>query len=135
MLDDELKAAREDIIRRHLAAETAHDVDGTLATMTDPPVYELVPSGEVLRGREQVGALLQKLFTLVGDIEHRALAFYHTDEWTFVEGVSSFPPESGGPPVPTLTMFHFDSDRCLGERIYADMSLFLHARDSVGDAS
>jgi steroid delta-isomerase-like uncharacterized protein len=42
------------VLHRHVAAETAFDMEGTLATLTQDCLFEDVPSGEVYRGHEGV---------------------------------------------------------------------------------
>jgi len=44
-----------ELLKRHLAAENDHDLDGTLATLAPDCVFEDVGSSQSWRGHEQVG--------------------------------------------------------------------------------
>ena len=50
---DEVRAAREALVREHMESENRHDFDATLATFTHPH-YELIATGEVYDGEEAV---------------------------------------------------------------------------------
>lgn len=52
MLD--LDPAHAAVLRRHVEAETAFDIDGTLATLAPDCVFEDVPTGERYCGHEAV---------------------------------------------------------------------------------
>jgi steroid delta-isomerase-like uncharacterized protein len=54
------------LLRRHLAAETAFDMEGTLATVTADCVFEDVPTGEAYRGREGVRAYYREWWEAFG---------------------------------------------------------------------
>lgn len=51
--DDDLDARRLAVVREHMESENVHDFDTTLGTF-DHPRYELVATGEVFDGAEQV---------------------------------------------------------------------------------
>jgi steroid delta-isomerase-like uncharacterized protein len=65
------------IVREHIAAEIAKDVERTLATMVDDPTYDIAIRGEPMRGREAVAAHLARLFATFPDftiVEHDLVA-------------------------------------------------------------
>jgi hypothetical protein len=114
MSDAELRAQREAVLQRHLDAESAKDVEATLDTMPDP-TYELVTVDRVLRGRDEVGALLKNMFQALPDYTHRAAMFHHADDHVVVEVVTDF---VNGDVVKTVGVFGFDGPTLLFERVY-----------------
>ena len=53
--DEQLRAAREAVIREHMDSENRHDFDATIATFAHPR-YELIGTGQVHDGEEAVRA-------------------------------------------------------------------------------
>ena len=66
MLTPEIIATREATLGAHLEGETNKDVDMVLDTFADEPKYDLVPSGIVITGRENVGKFLQTFYDSMG---------------------------------------------------------------------
>ena len=64
----QLDPANEAILRRHVSAETAFDMEGTLATLTKDCLFEDMPSGETYRGLEAVRAYYQEWWTAFGNV-------------------------------------------------------------------
>jgi steroid delta-isomerase-like uncharacterized protein len=52
---------------RHAIAEDARDIEGLLATLTDDPLYEIVPTGRSWQGRDGVRAFYTELFLAFPD--------------------------------------------------------------------
>ena len=42
------------------------------------PTYDLITVGRVIKGKEDVGRLLQNMFDMLGPNEHQAEKIYHT---------------------------------------------------------
>lgn len=126
-----LRASREATLAKHLQGETDMDADAVLATMVDPPTYDLASIGVVLRGREQVSQLLNLMFASLPGIVHRAVRFHHADDDVIVEVETDFPNGlDGSTPgematVKSVGIFAFDGERSLGEKVYSDMSPLL----------
>lgn len=124
----ELRAAREATLARHLQGETDMDADAVLATMVDPPTYDLASIGVVLHGRDQVRQLLELMFGALPGIVHRGVRFHHADDNVIVEVETDFPNGlDGSTPgqvatVKSVGIFPFDGERSLGEKVYSDMS-------------
>jgi hypothetical protein len=57
-----LRERREAVVREHMESENEHDFDTTLATF-DHPRYEIVPTGDVHDGREEVAAYFRETRT------------------------------------------------------------------------
>ena len=130
--DAGLRARREAMIRKHIDAENRFDVDATLATMKDPPRYEVLPYRVKIEGREPVREFLSRHFAAMPAIVTTADRFYHADDAviveTHVEGkhegeLEGIPPNGRRFVVDGIGIFYFDpgDDRILGEKVVSDM--------------
>lgn len=54
------------LLRRHVEAENAHDMEATLATLHPDCVFEDVPSGRVYRGRDGAAAHYRRWWDAFG---------------------------------------------------------------------
>jgi ketosteroid isomerase-like protein len=111
----------------HAAAAAACDLDRTMATLNDDPVYELLPRGVVLHGRDAARRYYEHFFT---NVMPRVTGFELRSEWVtddgvlqeytlFVDGLGE--PGTGHSIIGILT---FGNDGKLsGERIYASDAL------------
>ena len=54
----DLRERRERIVREHMESENRHEFDVTLATFHHPR-YEIVPTGDVYDGREEVSTCFE----------------------------------------------------------------------------
>ena len=66
-LTDAERDAMVAVVRTHVAAEAAADVEATPATPDGDPAYELQPMGVVLHGRDVARRYYEQLFVL-GDL-------------------------------------------------------------------
>ncbi|HEY8216154.1 MAG TPA: nuclear transport factor 2 family protein [Acidimicrobiia bacterium] len=121
MTDAELRKRREEVLQRHLDAESDKDVEAVLDTMPDP-IYDLFTVDRVLRGRDEVGGLLKKMFEALPDYRHTANRFHHADDNVVVEVVTNF---VNGDVVKTVGVFGFDGPTLLSERVYVAPELLL----------
>jgi len=111
----------------HAAAEAAGDLEQTMATLDDDPVYELLPRGVMLRGRDAARRYYEHFFAKVMP---RVTGFDLRSEWVTDEGVlqeyTLFVDGLGAPGVghSIIGILTFGSDRKLsGERLYASDAL------------
>jgi hypothetical protein len=58
-VSDELRERREAIVREHMETENRHEYDATIATF-DHPRYELVGTGDVYDGPEEVARYFEE---------------------------------------------------------------------------
>jgi steroid delta-isomerase-like uncharacterized protein len=138
-----LRKKREEIVREHMDSENRHEFDATLETF-DHPRYELIPTGEVHDGPEEVMDYFEETRRAFPDQRNELLALHHADDAVLVEAVirgthkgplRSLPPTGREFELPILAIFMFDGDRLLCERVYFDQLTVLRqlgvARDPL----
>ena len=80
----DLRRRREAIVREHMESENHHDFDTTIRTF-DHPRYELVPTGDVFDGEEEVRAYFAESRTAFPDQRNELVALRHADDAVIVE--------------------------------------------------
>jgi len=131
MLTPEIIAAREKTLATHLDGETRKDVETVLDTFSGEPIYDLVPAGKVIAGREEVRQFLQIFFDSMGPNTHLAQAFYHSPEATVVEVLTIFHDGFDGQQkgqnleIRSVGVFPFEGDQLISEKLYADVTPLL----------
>ncbi len=81
---DQLRAAREALVRRHMESENVHDFDTVMATFTHPR-YEIIPTGDVFDGAQAVAHYFEESRTAFPDQRNELVAMYHADDAVIVE--------------------------------------------------
>lgn len=81
---DALAERRLEVVRRHMASENEHDFDTTLVTFAHPR-YELIPTGQVFDGEEEVRAYFAGSRTAFPDQRNEPIALHATDAGVFAE--------------------------------------------------
>lgn len=136
-----LRERRERIVREHIAAENAHDIDRTLATFHRPR-YEVAPFGAPNIGTESVHEMLTGLFEAFPDFHVDVVHLHHADTAVIVEflmtGTQRGPfagIPAGGQRVslPIVGIFDFENDRLMCERVYFDMATLARQMQPVGE--
>jgi steroid delta-isomerase-like uncharacterized protein len=126
---EELRRRRLAVIREHMDTEVTHDFDKTLATFNGHPRYEIVPTGQVYDGDDEVMNYYRTTRTAFPDQRHENARFHCTDDGVIVEfdllGTNTgqfygLPPTGRAFRVPVIAVFSFDGDRITNERIYFD---------------
>jgi steroid delta-isomerase-like uncharacterized protein len=138
-----LRRKREAIVREHMDSENRHEFDDTLATF-DHPRYELIATGEIHDGPEEVMKYFEDSRRAFPDQRNDLLALHHADDAVLVEAVvrgthlgrlGSLPPTGRSYELPILAMFIFEGDRLECERVYFDANTVLRqlgiARDPL----
>jgi Predicted ester cyclase len=138
-----LRRKREEIVREHMDSENRHEFDATLETF-DHPRYELIPTGEVHDGPEEVMDYFEETRRAFPDQRNELLALHHADDAVLVEAVirgthkgplRSLPPTGREWELPILAIFMFDGDKLTCERVYFDQTTVLRqlgiARDPL----
>jgi steroid delta-isomerase-like uncharacterized protein len=133
--DPGLRRARQAVLDAHSAAETAHDLDGVIATFHHPR-YEIVPTGEVFDGEEAVRAYHSANFAGVPDFKVEPIASYHGEDAVAEEGwvsgthlgtYNGLPPTGRSLRLRVCGIFVFEEDRLVCERVYYDLLTVLRA--------
>jgi hypothetical protein len=115
------------VAHAHAAAEAEADIEGTMATLGDDPVYELQPIGLTLRGRAAAQAYYEHFFA---DFLPRVTGYDLRSEWVTDEGlgqeyvmyVRNEDGTSTRHPIIGILTFGVD-DKLSGERLYASNEL------------
>lgn len=134
---------REAIVREHMDSENRHEFDATLDTFAHPR-YELVGTGQIYDGPEEVQRYFDDTRRAFPDQRNELLALHHADDAVLVEAVvrgthrgplQSLPPTGRSFELPILSIFLFDGDDLVCERVYFDSNTMLRqlgvARDPL----
>lgn len=128
-----LRRKREEIVREHMDSENRQEFDATLDTF-EHPRYELIGTGEVYDGTEEVERYFAQTRRAFPDQRNELLALHHADDAVLVEAVvrgthrgplGSLPPTGREFQLPILSIFLFDDDKLIGERVYFDQTTVL----------
>jgi steroid delta-isomerase-like uncharacterized protein len=130
----DLRERREAVVREHMESENVHDFDRTLATF-DHPRYEIIPTGEVHDGSEEVMAYFKESRTAFPDQRNELVSLRHSDDAVIVEfdlkgthrgTLRGFEPTGREFTCRMLAVFEFDDgDRIVCERVYFDRATIL----------
>src|SRR4051812_26943404 len=80
-----LREQRERLVREHMESENTHDFDVTLATFADHPRYEIVATGEVYDGPDEVARYYQETRAAFPDQRNELIALHHSDDSVVAE--------------------------------------------------
>src|SRR5689334_19090882 len=129
MIADDLRQRRLEVISEHMDTEVTQEFDRTLATFNGHPRYEIMPTGQVFDGDEEVMGYYRMTRTAFPDQRHDNVRYHVTDETVIVEfdllGTNlgefySLPPTGKAFRVPIIAVFFFEGDRIVNERVYFD---------------
>jgi steroid delta-isomerase-like uncharacterized protein len=130
----ESRARREAVVREHMDSENRLAFDETLCTFTHPR-YELVATGQVFDGAEQVMEYYRNSRAAFPDQRNVVHAMHHADDAVIVE--FDLLGTHGGPFLGVtatgrtftcrmIAVFAFDvTDRIVCERVYFDAATIL----------
>ncbi len=129
MIDETLRERRLAVIKEHMDTEVTHEFDRTLATFDGHPRYEIMATGQVYDGDDEVMNYYRTTRTAFPDQRHDNSRFHVTDDSVIVEfdllgtNLGEFyglPPTGKAFRVPVIAVFRFAGDRVVNERIYFD---------------
>ena len=124
----QVRRVRERIVREHMDSENRHEYDATIDTFHHPR-YELVATGDVYDGEEEVRGYFEETRTAFPDQRNELLALHHADDAVLVEAVvrgthtgplRSLPPTGRSFELPILASFMFEGEKLVCERVYFD---------------
>src|SRR5262249_57048010 len=84
MISAELRAAREQVVRRHMEAENAHDYAAAIATFAHPR-YEIIATDRIYDGLDEVQAYFRESRTAFPDQRNELIALHHADDAVIAE--------------------------------------------------
>ena len=138
-VSEELREQREALVREHMESENRHEFDATLATF-DHPRYELIATGEVYDGPEEVSAYYDETRAAFPDQRNEVIAIHHADDAVLVEAwvrgthlgsYRGLPPTGRQWEIQILAAFMFEGERLMCERVYFDANT---VREQLGIA-
>src|SRR3954452_9367816 len=116
MAESPLRQRREAVVRGHMEAENRHEFDVTMATFGHPR-YEIVPTGDVYDGEEEVARYFAESRAAFPDQRNEPIAMHHTDDAVIVESdlkgthlgpLRGIPPTGRAFTCRTLAIFEFE---------------------------
>ncbi len=127
-ISDKLREERERVLRVHLEAHNAGDIDGVVATFERPRI-ELIASGRVLEGNDAVRAYLEERRRSFPDQHFEVICHHHSDtavvseHWmtgTHLGDLHGVEPSGRRFKARMAAIFEFDGDRMVNQRLYYD---------------
>jgi steroid delta-isomerase-like uncharacterized protein len=134
MNPDELRARRIEVLEEHFRSEVDHDWDACLATFDGNPRYEIMATGQIYDGDDEVLAYHRNQRIAFPDQRHENVRYHFADDVVVTEfdllgtnqGVFyGMEPTGRSFRVPVVALFFFNGDRIVNERIYLDTASLL----------
>jgi steroid delta-isomerase-like uncharacterized protein len=134
MISDDLRRRRLDTVKEHMDTEVTKEFDRTLATFNGHPRYEIIATGQVFDGDEEVMGYYRATRTAFPDQRHDNVRYHVADDAVITEfdllgtNIGEFyglPPTGKAFRVPIIAVFFFEGDRIVNERIYFDTASLL----------
>src|SRR3954471_4075145 len=143
MAESSLRERREAVVREHMESENRHEFDVTMATFGHPR-YEIVPTGDVYDGEEEVTRYFAETRAAFPDQRNELVKMHHADESVVVEfdllgthrgELRGIPPTGKEFTCHTLAIFEFEpeTDRIVCERVYFDTLTILRQLGLMGE--
>ncbi|MGH8975406.1 MAG: ester cyclase [Acidimicrobiia bacterium] len=129
MIADDLRERRLEIIEEHFRTEVTQEFDLTLGTFGGHPHNEIMATGQVVDGDDEVMGYYTTTRTAFPDQRHDNVRLHVADDAVIAEfdllGTNTgefygLPPTGKAFRVPIIAVFFFDGDRITKERIYFD---------------
>ena len=124
----DMRAGREDIVRRHMESENVHDFETTIATFAHPR-YELIATGQVHDGDEAVREYFRVSRAAFPDQRNELISLRHADDAVIVElwllgthtgRLGALEPSGRAFRTRMMAYFIFDEHGIVCERVYFD---------------
>src|SRR5215203_2925967 len=118
-----LRDRREAVVREHMESENRHEFDVALGTFAHPR-YEIIATGEVHDGPDEVMRYFQETRTAFPDQRNELIALHHADDAVIVEftlkgthtgPLRGFPPTGKAFEAQVTSFFLFEDDRLVSE--------------------
>lgn len=137
-----MRERREAVVREHMDSENRHDFDVTLGTFAHPR-YELVATGQVFDGAEEVARYYEASRKVFPDQRNEVIALRHSDDAVIVEfdllgthegPLMGFEPTGRSFRCRMAAVFEFDGEKIVCERVYFDQGTILRQLGLVPSA-
>jgi steroid delta-isomerase-like uncharacterized protein len=124
----QLRQRREGLVREHMESENHHDFDTTIATF-DHPRYELIPTGDIYDGEQEVRRYFAESRTAFPDQRNELIALHHAEDAVIAEfdllgthlgPLRSLPPTGRAFRCRMTAFFIFEAEKITCERVYFD---------------
>jgi steroid delta-isomerase-like uncharacterized protein len=134
VIDDDLRRRRVALVEEHFRTEVTQEFDLTLATFNGHPHYEIVPTGQVFDGDDEVMGYYRTTRAAFPDQRHDDVRIHVADDAVITEfdllgtNLGEFyglPPTGRAFRVPVIAVFSFEGDRITNERVYFDAASLL----------
>jgi steroid delta-isomerase-like uncharacterized protein len=131
--DQSLRARRETIVSNHMADENTLEFDKVLSTFPHPR-YEIIPTGAVYDGNDEVNAYYRDSRTAFPDQRNEIIALRHAEDAVVVEfwlrgthrgPFRGLPPTGNTFECRMAAFFIFEGERLVCERVYFDSMTML----------
>jgi steroid delta-isomerase-like uncharacterized protein len=132
-IDTELQARREALVLEHMESENRHEFDVTMETF-EHPRYELIATGDVFDGPEEVAGYFDETRTAFPDQRNDLIALHHADDAVIVEAMlygthlgnfRGLPATGRKFEMRFCAMFLFEGEGLVCERVYFDAGTIL----------
>jgi steroid delta-isomerase-like uncharacterized protein len=129
MTTEDLRRRRLELLEEHFRSEVEQDFDRTLATFNGRPHYEIMATGQVYDGDDEVLTYHRRQRAAFPDQRHENVRFHFADDAVIAEfdllgtNLGEFygmAPTGKAFRVPVIAVFFFDEDRIVNERVYLD---------------
>jgi steroid delta-isomerase-like uncharacterized protein len=130
-------------VREHMESENHHDFDTTIATFAHPR-YEIIATGDVYDGEDEVRGYFAETRTAFPDQRNELIALHHADDAVIVEfdllgthlgPLRSLPATGRAFSARMTAFFLFEDDRICCERVYFDQTSVLRQLGVAHDPS
>jgi len=134
MITDDLRQRRLEVIEEHFRSEVDKEFDRTVATFNGHPRYEIVPTGQIIDGEDEVLTYHRNQRTSFPDQRHENVRVHVADDAVITEfdllgtNLGDFygmAPTGKAFRVPVIAVFFFEGDRITVERVYFDAASLL----------
>ena len=131
--DATLRELREAVVREHMESENRHEFDVTMSTFGHPR-YEIVPTGDVYDGEEEVARYFAESRAAFPDQRNELVKMHHADDAVIVEfdllgthlgELRGMPPTGRSFTCRTLAIFEFEGEGIVCERVYFDAATIM----------
>jgi steroid delta-isomerase-like uncharacterized protein len=124
----ELQARREALVRQHMETENRLELEKTLATFSHPR-YELIPTGQVYDGEDEVRAYFASSRATFPDQRNELVSLRHAEDSVIVEfdllgtqegELMGFPATGQAFRCRMVALYLFEGEALVCERVYFD---------------